>query len=114
MAAAQDRDAPEREGHDRAAQIARFKQLTEQVLPLRARQLHWPLRLDHCFKRVCLDGAFGDVWYKHVAKPAERHLRGEPLARALLLAEQLAAGDASLLAVLNRDSLRYCGKLRGG
>ena len=59
-------------------QIARFKHLTETVLPALAREHHWPIRLDHCFKRICLDHAFSDVWYHHLKKPAERHLTGEP------------------------------------
>ena len=92
--------------------ILRFKQLTEQILPARARQQHWPIRLDHCFKRICLDHAFEDVWYNHLPRPAERHLHGEPLARALHCAESLASGDRALLDRLNQASLGYRGKLR--
>ena len=39
----------------REEQVRRFKQITERELPERARRELWPLRLDHCFKRVCLD-----------------------------------------------------------
>lgn len=67
--------------------------MTERVLPERAREERWPLRLDHCFKRVCLDYAFGDVWYKHLSKPAERHLAGDDLERGVRCAEELAVGD---------------------
>lgn len=95
-----------------AEQIARFKRLTEQLLPQRAKQQRWPLRLDHCFKRVCLDHAFGDVWYRHVRKPAERHIAGEPLARALRCAEDLLCDDGTLLRERNRESLLCRGKLR--
>ncbi|WP_263381865.1 hypothetical protein [Granulicella arctica] len=93
-------------------QIARFKELTEQTLPALARQRHWPIRLDHCFKRICLDHAFEDIWYKHLARPAEKHLTGEPLTRTLRCAEDLAEGDLSLLNIRNQASLRYRGKLR--
>lgn len=59
---------------DRKAAVAEWKHLTEQVLPALAQQYRWPLRLDHCFKRVCLDYAFHDVWYRHLKKPAERNI----------------------------------------
>ena len=94
-----------------AEQIARFKYLTEVELPAVAAQNRWPIRLDHCFKRVCLDHAFSDVWYNHLKRPAERNLTGEPLARALQCAEDLLA-EPALLAERNQSSLRYRGKLR--
>ncbi len=109
------------ERKDKAAQspeeqaaVARWKQLTEHILPAHAREQHWPIRLDHCFKRICLDHAFGDVWYAHLPKPAERHLRGAPLARAVACAEALAAGDRPLLDRRNAESLRYRGKTPRG
>lgn len=95
-----------------AEQITRFKQITEHLLPERARERRWPLRLDHCFKRVCLDHAFQDVWYRHLKKPAERHISGTPLTRALHCAEALLHDDGTLLTARNRESLRWRGKLR--
>ena len=92
--------------------VVRFKQITETALPARAREQHWPIRLDHCFKRICLDYAFGDVWYRHLARPAEKHLQGEPLQRALSCAEALLQGDRALLDERNKESLHYRGKLR--
>ncbi len=97
----------------REEQIARFKHLTEVLLPTLAREQRWPIRLDHCFKRICLDHAFNDVWYNHLKRPAERHLEGEPLDRALKAAERLAAEGLHTLQGLNAASLRYRGK-RGG
>lgn len=97
----------------REEQIHRLKDLTEAVLPALAKERRWPIRLDHCFKRICFDHAFGDVWYNHLQRPAERHLEGEALQRALTCAEELAAGDDDLLRQRNRDSLRWRGKLGG-
>ena len=94
----------------RAAAIARFKRLTEHELPARAQAEAWPIRLDHCFKRICLDHAFGDVWYNLLARPAERHLAGEALDRALGCAEALLIGDRALLDERDDASLRYRGK----
>lgn len=96
----------------RAEEVARFKHLTENVLPALARDGGWPIRLDHCFKRICLDYAFEDVWYKHLPKPAERYIEGEPLARALACAEELSREGEALLHARNHASLRYRGKLR--
>lgn len=93
-------------------QILRLKALTEQVLPALARERGWPIRLDHCFKRICFDAAFEDVWYRHVKRPAERHLAGEALERALQCAEELATGDRALLELRNHESLHWRGKLR--
>lgn len=96
----------------RAQQIARFKRLTEVDLPERARAERWPLRNDHCFKRVCLDYAVQDVWYRHLAKPAERHIAGVALERAVRCAEDLLEQGIPLLQERNRESLRWRGKLR--
>ena len=94
------------------AQVLRFKHLTETALPASAKQERWPIRLDHCFKRICLDHAFEDVWYHHLPRPAERHLQGASLARAVACAEQLLRGGLPLLDERNRASLGYRGKLR--
>ncbi len=93
-----------------AERIARFKQLTEVRLPALASEQHWPIRLDHCFKRICLDAAFEDVWYDHLKRPAERHLAGEALSRAVAAAERIAAEGPPVLRVLNLASLGYRGK----
>ena len=93
-----------------ADRIARFKLLTEELLPAHARQERWPIRLDHCFKRICLDYAFQDVWYKHLQRPAERHLGGEALRRAVNCAEELAAGGTELLRTRDAASLVWRGK----
>ncbi len=98
---------------ERETSIARWKELTERTLPALAREGHWPLRFDHCFKRVCLDHAFRDVWYKHVPRPAERHIGREPLNRAICCAEKIAAGGIATLRQRNAQSLAWRGKERG-
>lgn len=97
-------------GTARADAVAEWKQLTEETLPALAKEHRWPLRLDHCFKRVCLDYACGDVWYHHLKKPAERHIDGEVLQRALDCARSIAAAGEPLLRQRNEESLRYRGK----
>ena len=58
------------------ANVQRFKYLTEVALPARAAAHRWSVRLDHCFKRICLDHAFADVWYTHLQRHAERQITG--------------------------------------
>lgn len=98
---------------DRAELVGRWKELTERVLPGRAREERWPLRMDHCFKRVCLDWAFGGVWYRHCAKPAERHIDNEALGRAVRCAEEIVEGGVGMLRERNQASLLWRGKLKG-
>ncbi len=93
-------------------EIARFKHLTETVLPRLAHIERWPVRLDHCFKRICLDHAFRDVWHRHLPRPAERHLAGAMLGRAVGCAEEIVKGGLPTLLQRNRESLAYRGKLR--
>lgn len=69
----------------------------------------WPIRLDHCFMRVCLDAAMGRRWDEAVRRPAIRHLDDAGLRRAVAVAERIAA-DPVLLPGLNAASLRMRGK----
>ena len=95
----------------RAAAVARWLHLTRVVLPGLAATHRWPIRNDHCFMRVCLDLAIGAPWHLTVRRPALRHLDDAQLARAMAVAERIAAEPASL-AALNRESLAMRGKHR--
>ncbi|MEO1641559.1 MAG: hypothetical protein AAFU41_20205 [Pseudomonadota bacterium] len=93
--------------------VATYLHLTKVVMPAHARQpdVRWPVNEDHCFQRIVLDALFGDVWYRHLAKPAYRHLTRAQAMQAVQLCEDILAGRADLHA-LNAASLRYRGKLR--
>ena len=93
----------------RAALLERWTLLTGTVLPAMAARHDWPIRLDHCFKRVCLDAALGARWDTLVRRPAYRHLDLSQLAAAVSQAEAIVALP-SLLPHLNRASLRLRGK----
>jgi hypothetical protein len=95
----------------REEQRARWLALTREVLPGMAAAERWPIRLDHCFMRVCLDATLGRPWHEVVRRPAIRHLTDAQLAAAIAVAERLRADPASLPA-LNRQSLRMRGRLR--
>ncbi len=90
---------------DRAALQARWLHLTRTVLPGMAAEHGWPIRLDHCFMRVCLDAAIGARWDATVRLPAIRHLTDPQLARAVAIAEAIQAAPDTLRG-LNTASLR--------
>lgn len=93
----------------RDALLDRWNDLTRRVLPGMAAAEGWPIRLDHCFMRVCLDTAFGRPWHEVVRRPAVRHMTEAELARVVAVAERIAAAP-SLLPALNGESLRLRGK----
>ena len=93
----------------RPALLARWLDLTRRVLPGMAAAEGWPIRLDHCFMRVCLDAAFGRPWHEAVRRPAVRHMTDADLARAVAVAERIAAAPL-LLPGLDAESLRLRGK----
>lgn len=90
---------------DRQALLERWLELTRTRLPALATQHGWPIRLDHCFMRVCLDVSIGARWDSVVPRPAIRTLSTAQLARAVAQAEAIIADPASLPG-LNRASLR--------
>ena len=70
----------------------------------------WPIRLDHCFMRVCLDHAVGQRWDRVVGRPAIRNLDDGQLLRAVACAERIVA-DPTALPALNEASLAMRGHL---
>ena len=96
----------------RGEAVARWLHLVRVVLPGLAAAHRWPIRADHCFMRVCLDAAIGVPWHERVRRPAVRFLDDAQLARAIAVAERVAA-DPACLPALNRDSLAMRGRARG-
>ncbi len=95
----------------RDALVDRWTQLTREILPGMAAAFRWPIRLDHCFMRVCLDTALGARWDTVVRRPAIQHLSDAQLARAVAQAEAITARP-DLLSRLNQDSLSLRGRGR--
>lgn len=90
----------------RAMLVERWMGLTRDVLPTMAERCRWPISLDHCFMRVCLDTAVGAPWHTIVKRPAIRHLSLEQLVAAITVAEALVSAPETL-AVLNAQSIRW-------
>ncbi len=89
--------------------MARWLDLTRRQLPAMAAAHHWPIRLDHCFMRVCLDAAVGQPWYEVIRRPAVSYASADQLQRAVAVAEGILADPASL-PLRNAESLRLRGK----
>lgn len=80
-------------------------------MPAAAGERGWPVVDDHCFQRILLDNAAGQVWYDVIeGRPAYRHAPEELLRRAVSLGEA-ALEDRADLPALNRESLRLRGKI---
>lgn len=92
---------------DRAALEAAWLELTRRELPGLAAARSWPVRSDHCFQRILLDNACGQVWYAAIpTRPAYRHADVAVLQRAVALGRAAIAGTADL-ADLNHRSLAW-------
>lgn len=98
----------------REAALARYLHLTKEVMPQLARAggTGWPVVNDHCFQRIVLDCICQGVWYDHIARPAYQNMTVAQAKQAVALCEDIIAGLANL-SDLNRQSLRFRGKLRG-
>jgi hypothetical protein len=96
---------------DKSELVARYLHLTKTVMPALSRETSrkWPVKNDHCFQRIILDTICGDVWYKHLARPAYQSLSLEQATSAVLLCENIINGHTDL-AELNRQSLCLRGK----
>ena len=88
----------------RAALEQRWLALTRERLPAMAGRHGWPIHLDHCFMRVCLDAALGAPWTAAVKRPALHHMSDAQLEAAIRVAESIAARPDAL-PELNRRSL---------
>ena len=85
--------------------VARWLDLTRGSLPA-ASGPGWPIRLDHCFMRVCLDNAVGRRWDEAVRPPAIRNMPTSALRQAIEVAESIL-DDPARLPALNARSLAW-------
>ncbi len=93
---------------DRRSLVARWLELTRVTLPGLALRHGWPIGIDHCFMRVCLDVSLGRPWREAVRAPAVRHLTDAQLLAAIAVAERVLL-EPALLPAFNRHSLRLRG-----
>jgi len=85
-----------------------YMRLTSDMLPGMADPGTWPIVNDHCFMRVCLDNAFGDVWYGYVDdRPAYRNIEDRKLVKATSLALHMYHYSPHAVRRLNERSLYW-------
>jgi len=86
--------------------IQRYRALTRDTLPDRARREGRVVRDDHRLQRIVLDRVAGGCWYDAIERPAHRHLTPGQAARAAALAERIDREGDPLLRALNDRSRR--------
>ncbi len=64
---------------------------------------------NHCYWRIALDNAVGDMWKKKVKSPAYKNLSEEQLDKVIHLLENYKT-DEQLLLEHNQNSLRWRNK----
>jgi hypothetical protein len=90
----------------RATLNKQWVSLVNVTLPAMAKAHRWPISLNHCFMRVCLDTALGARWHTVICRPAIKHLSDEQLIAAISVAQSLAQAPDTL-AQLNLQSIRW-------
>ena len=90
----------------REARVSRWNTLVRVTLPSMAKPNLWPISLDHCFMRVCLDTALGGPWHLSVKRPAIKYLTDDQLEAAIAVGEGLVARP-QMLAALNSASIAW-------
>lgn len=91
-----------------------WKLLYSRRLPEAARKNRdWPVYLDHCFARILLDNAVGQMWRTVIAAPAWKNTPLPVLQHAIDLGEAIMTGDADIWE-LNDRSLVMRGKPKRG
>jgi hypothetical protein len=81
--------------------------LSEEALPLRAEGTgDYPVRHDHCFKRIAFDAAVGDKWDRVIDRPFYQNASPKTKRAAVsVLKEMLRSPEAA--ESYNRQSLHY-------
>lgn len=93
--------------HRRIEQIDEMNRLAEEVLPENAaRDSRYPVRFDHCFKRIAYDAAVGAQWDTEVQRPFYRHASDAQIKDAIDTLHAMRE-DPERAAELNRQSLTY-------
>jgi hypothetical protein len=97
--------------HYRQALNATWLVLVAETLPAMAKEHSWPISMDHCFMRVCLDNALGVPWHTVVQRPAIKHLTDDQINKAICVAQSIV-DEPEQLSLLNQNSLQVRRQLK--
>ena len=86
--------------------VRTMEHFAEGVLPAKAASGDYPVRFDHCFKRIAYDAAAGTKWDTEVTPPFRVHATPAQVRRAVDVLREMAQ-DPDRAAEYNRRSLRY-------
>lgn len=93
--------------HRRIEQIDEMNRLAEDVLPeIAGEDDRYPVRFDHCFKRIAYDASVGDRWDREVQRPFYRYATDQQIRRAIQTLKEMV-DSPSRATDLNRQSLTY-------
>jgi len=87
-----------------------YLELINKVLPSIALKRNFPIKLNHCFGRTCLDQLFQGCWYEFLVVgkiPAYRQLDVDQLQQLVDIAQSLVDGDLEHIHLLNQQSLDW-------
>jgi len=85
--------------------VRTMERLAEDILPVKAASGAYPVRFDHCFKRIAYDVAVGARWDTEVPPPFCGNATPAQLRRAIDVLRAMA-GNPGRAAEYNRYSLR--------
>jgi hypothetical protein len=80
--------------------------LSEEVLPEKAEDGDYPVRFDHCFKRIAFDRATQAKWDTVVNRPFYENATSRQMKKAVKALKEMARSPARARE-LNKASLRY-------
>lgn len=78
----------------------------EFVFPQIAVKYNWPIRFDHCFRRVLYDTLCQDKWDKHIASPAINNMTPTQLQDCVTICRSIVWKPETMIE-LNNLSLGY-------
>lgn len=87
-----------------------YLQLVNIELPSIAIAKSFPVHLNHCFCRICLDNLFGGCWYNFLVKgrtPAYKQLSLDQLQQIIYIAQSIIDKDLKHINSLNNKSLAW-------
>ena len=83
-----------------------LNEYVEETFPFVAKRYGWPIRFNHCFRRVIYDTLCQDRWDKHIASPAIDNMTPIQIVDCLTICDSIMQSPDSLIE-LNNLSLSY-------
>jgi len=110
-----DGGSPSDRGVSREYIIERLGEFCDEKLPEKASEGGWPVRFDHCFRRLAYDAACGNEWYGCVDGDSfTQDAADEQLKRALTQAVRLYHDGPGYAWFLQEKSLLWRGEIQPG